>query len=360
MSMIPAATRLILVRHGQSTFNVAGRLQGCCDEAGLTRAGEHEARRTGERLADRAVDRIYCSPLVRARRTAEIIGPELGNPELVIDDRLREVDIPAWEGVRGTDLERDFPREFDAYVNRPEEFSLPGSGRFPWQELYRRAGSFLDSLMREPGGGNVLIVSHGGTIRALVHATLGLSIIAHNLTQQSNCGISEIGWKGPSAGCRLHCLNDTWHLGRFPPKIKSAKSGVWIMLAGVAENAGLQEWTRQFPGIEWNGIWVDQSCIDGRDRILPEVNIQPVVFDCADLEQVSRIAASVRDLRAHTDRLSTLGLVVRRPALGGLAGRLLGMRAGLLGQIADDAGAGVVIHDSAGQASPIIQAVRTW
>lgn len=357
--MIPGTTRLILVRHGQSTFNLAGRMQGCCDEAGLTRAGEQEARLTGRRLAGRAVDRMYCSPLARARQTAGIIAPALGDPELVIDDRLREVDIPAWEGLRGVDLKRDFPREFDAYTNRPEMFSLPGSDRFPWRDLYRRADDFLAHRMPELDGMNALVVSHGGTVRALVHTALNLPITVHGMAQQSNCGISEIGRERPSSPWRLHGLNDTRHLGRFPPKIKSEKSGVRVMLAGEEDAAGLSEWARQFPDTACDRIWIDESCADAGRRILSRAGGPTAVFDCTDRDGVARISAAVQELRAHTDRLSTLGFILRRQDLGGFVRNLPGLRTGLLGQLADAGGAGVVMHYPADQAVPVIQAIWT-
>lgn len=360
--MIPKHSRLILVRHGQSTYNLAGRLQGCCDLGVLTSAGAQQAGRTAERLSGRVIDRIYCSPLARASQTAEIIRLRSGEPDLVVDDLLREVDVPAWEGMRGADLKRKHPQTFDAYMNRPAEFSLSvdGEARFPWRDLYHRAGVFLQNRAQEVARGNTLIVSHGGTIRALVHVALGLSIADHNIPQQSNCGISEVGRERSATRYRLHCLNDTGHLDRFPPKIKAAKSGVRIVFVGAGEGSGSQEGEKRFGAIDFDRLWIERSCGDEARCILPPGGASTTPFDGADEADVSRIAGLVQDLRGREDRLSTLGFIVRLPVLGGFARRLLGTEIGLLGRIARSGGAGAVIHDSTSHPVPVVQAIRTW
>lgn len=105
------ATRVIIVRHGQSTYNRLKLIQGRCDESVLTDKGETDARQVGATLSSLSVDAIYSSPLQRAKQTAEIIQAFLpGTPELQVADNLMEVDLPLWEKRRRQDVQERFPK----------------------------------------------------------------------------------------------------------------------------------------------------------------------------------------------------------------------------------------------------------
>ncbi len=96
----PATGQLWIVRHGLSTFNAAGRFQGCLDEPRLTPRGREESRAAGAFLAQAGIRRLICSPLARARETAEEIAAYLGGPAIEIEPALREIELGAWEGAR--------------------------------------------------------------------------------------------------------------------------------------------------------------------------------------------------------------------------------------------------------------------
>ena len=90
-------TRVIIVRHGQSTYNAQKIIQGRCDKSVLTDKGIADARQVGQALSEIKIDAFYCSPLQRAKKTAEIIHGSLTNPPaLQPTDKLMEIDLPLW------------------------------------------------------------------------------------------------------------------------------------------------------------------------------------------------------------------------------------------------------------------------
>lgn len=231
------ATRVILLRHGASTFNVEGRYQGCCNESLLTQEGRRSARMSGERLEREGIDVMVASPLQRAVETAREVRSVLeqgglGVP-LVTDDRLREVDLPAWEGLRYKEVEREFPAQLSAWRLNPSELrmTLPsGKDAFPVRNLYRRAKSFWEDLIAAYTGKTVLLVTHGGTGRAMVTSALGLGVDHFHRVQQSNCGISCLTLSGSLKPPKLELLNDTAHLAKALPKLKEGRTGVRLLL----------------------------------------------------------------------------------------------------------------------------------
>src|SRR5436190_1312043 len=92
-------TTLLLVRHGETDWNAAGRLQGHTDRP-LNEYGRRQAKELADRLAGEGADAIYASDLSRAKETAEIVGERLGLT-VVIDADLREKNWGSWEGLTG-------------------------------------------------------------------------------------------------------------------------------------------------------------------------------------------------------------------------------------------------------------------
>ncbi len=156
-------TTLLLVRHGETDWNADGRLQGQTDRP-LSDFGRRQARRLAEELADEKLDAIYASDLSRARETAETIGARLGLP-VVLDPELREKDWGTWEGL--TPVERD-------------RVEFVGESTELHQERTLRA---LRRIAARHPGGSVLVVTHGGSVRRVQSAALGLA-----LPVVENCG----------------------------------------------------------------------------------------------------------------------------------------------------------------------------
>jgi broad specificity phosphatase PhoE len=157
-------TNLLLVRHGETDWNADGRLQGQTDRP-LSDFGRAQARRLADELAEETLDAIYSSDLARARETAEIVGERLGLP-VSLDPGLREKDWGTWEGL--TAVERD-------------RVEFVGESTEAHQERILNALRRISE--RHSDGDNVLVVTHGGSMRRVQTAALGMA-----LPVVENCG----------------------------------------------------------------------------------------------------------------------------------------------------------------------------
>jgi 2,3-bisphosphoglycerate-dependent phosphoglycerate mutase len=156
---------LWLVRHGESTWNIAGLAQGHNDEAELTERGLRQAAEAAAQFGYRPVRAIYASDLRRAQQTAAAFAAVLGLP-VHLDARLRERCLGVLEGtahktIGQSDLGHGNGRLFDPDVR-------PAAGESV-RDLYQRAAAFCDDLAAglRDGSGDVLVIAHGGTVRVL-------------------------------------------------------------------------------------------------------------------------------------------------------------------------------------------------
>lgn len=149
-------TRVLVLRHGQSTWNAARRWQGQADPP-LTERGEEQAYLASRRLG--LFDVVVASDLERARRTAEIIAGQLGIGPVELDERLRENHAGEWEGLTKEEVEAGWPGYLDQH-RRPPGFE-------PAQEVQVRALAAIIEAARQAPDGEVLVVAHGGVIRVL-------------------------------------------------------------------------------------------------------------------------------------------------------------------------------------------------
>ena len=236
------ATRVILIRHGRSTYNQQGRYQGRCDRSVLTERGLEDAYRTGgflqqiQQLATSdPIGTIYTSPLQRTRQTANQILAVLGNietlsPRLKVDRNLEEIDMYSWQGLTYQYVRENFPQEYRCWQERPHEFENP-TGTKPLPDLYQRARQFWSEILSRHKGETIAIVSHGGTNRALMATAMGMSADRYHALQQCNCGVSVLQFPADlTKPARLSALNLTAHLGRNLPKLKNGKSGLRLLL----------------------------------------------------------------------------------------------------------------------------------
>jgi len=162
--------RLLLVRHGQSTWNADGRWQGQADPP-LSSLGEEQAQDAAARLGEFGFSRVLASDLQRATRTAEILAGSLGLP-VEVDADLREIDVGDWTGMTRAEIEARWPGELAAWSEGRSESTMGGESR---AHLTARARSIL---LRVAGAGapgdRILVVSHGALIRNL-DRVLGLA-----------------------------------------------------------------------------------------------------------------------------------------------------------------------------------------
>ena len=229
----PFPSRIILVRHGRSSFNDQGRYQGSSDEAILTAKGIETAQQVGGYLSKTAIDAVYTSPLLRAKQTTEEILKAMtdGRPKpITVSQELREIDLSVWEGLTYEYVRQQHQASYACWQQRPHEFKLSTKDgeHFPVNDLYQRAQKFWAHQLPHYAGKTVLIISHGGTNHALVSTALGFSSKHHHSLQQSNCGISVLEFAG--YGVQLTQLNQTTAIREILPKLKAGKQGLRLLL----------------------------------------------------------------------------------------------------------------------------------
>ena len=249
------ATRVIVIRHGQSTFNIHRIIQGRCDESVLTELGQQQAACVGKALQGLTLSAIYCSPLQRARQTADIVANSLENaPTPDPTDLLREVHLPQWEKMSVPEVQEKFPEAYRVWKRAPDQFSMqmPSGEFFPVLELRDQAALFWQSILDQHSGETIAIIAHNGINRCLISTALGIGAEHYQSLLQTNCAISVLNFKGGYGDpVQLESMNLTSHLagleGATPiPGMKSSDRGPQLVLVRHGET----EWNRngQFQG----------------------------------------------------------------------------------------------------------------
>ncbi len=225
--------RIVVVRHGLSSYNLERRIQGRDDLSALAEPGVEQARRAGEALAELPLAAAYSSPLRRARHTAETLLRAQGQGLVaVLDDDLLEIDLAPWSGLRVEELRERDPEGEQLWRHAPEQLELrraDGSAYRPVPELIEQAGRFLDGLLArhaadlDPGAPTVtvLVVAHNAILRCLLLRLLGLEAAAFRRLRIDNASISVLNLCRRADGpleVQIESLNTTAHLGRpLPP-----------------------------------------------------------------------------------------------------------------------------------------------
>ena len=177
------------VRHGESTWNRDKIVQGQNDGSVLTQAGWEQARDVAHRLATEGFTRIIASDLQRARETATAINETLGL-ELTTDPRLRERHYGDLETGPSSAVTAEVSGFRDGRVVSLS--ARPTNGE-SLDDLYQRVGSFLDDLFDGHLEGPVLLVTHGGTIRALLAHAAGVPMDSLPWGPVTNCSVWPLG-----------------------------------------------------------------------------------------------------------------------------------------------------------------------
>jgi len=238
--------RIVLVRHGLSSFNLEHRIQGRDDLSNLTEEGQLQARRTGEALAELPLKAVYSSPLQRASATAAALLASHGTSLSPLhDDDLLEIDLAPWSGRLRSEVRALDPEQERRWREAPETMELQradGSRFLPVPELLEQAGRFADRLLARHGDDDtVLVVAHNAILRCLVLHLLGLPASGFLRLRLDNASISVLNvvrGQGGDPAVQLESLNGTSHLGApLPP------AGVGCRLLLVRH--GETDWNRE-------------------------------------------------------------------------------------------------------------------
>jgi len=167
-------THLLLVRHAESEANRRGVWQGGDADGILSPLGHLQAARLAERLAawEPSVQRLYSSPLRRAVETAQPIAQRLGL-DLVLHPDLREIGVGQVSGLSMEEFRQQFPDVYARWLNKEDlDFTWPGGEQR--RAFFHRVSRVVGEILARHRGETVVLVTHGGTIRAAVVGLLGL------------------------------------------------------------------------------------------------------------------------------------------------------------------------------------------
>jgi broad specificity phosphatase PhoE len=166
-------TTLLLARHGQSDWNAERRWQGHADRP-LSERGRLQAEALAQRVADVDLDAVYSSDLRRTRDTAAVVATTKGL-EVTELQELREVDVGSWSGLTRDDARERFPEAYARWLD-----GGPGwTDGETYEEMTGRVLRGIWKIARAHPGGRVLVVSHGGPIRAIHATALGMDVHAY-------------------------------------------------------------------------------------------------------------------------------------------------------------------------------------
>lgn len=164
---------IYVIRHGETSYNAAGRLQGSTD-APLNENGRELAVITGKALSDVRFDKVYSSPLDRAYETAALLLKynRHPTPQIITDDRLREINLGSWEGKGVTKDNLEIPyRQRQLFLGDPMHLENVYGGETA-ADVIRRTGEFYRSITEDPDneGKTLLVSTHGCAMRALLNS----------------------------------------------------------------------------------------------------------------------------------------------------------------------------------------------
>ena len=190
--------KIYIVRHGQTDWNKARRIQGQVDIP-LNEFGRHLARETARGLRDVRFDACFTSPLSRAKETAQIILA--GRDVPVIDEpRLEEMSFGVYEGKCCAGDNWELPENFHRFFDEPDRYEAPEGGE-SFGQVRDRTGAFLEELARRPeyADGQILLATHGAALAGLLCYIRRAPLADYwGVGVHKNCAVTEVEAKDGS------------------------------------------------------------------------------------------------------------------------------------------------------------------
>jgi len=211
-------TRIIVVRHGETIWNIEGIWMGHMDSP-LTPKGVVQAEYIATRLSEVKFELIYSSDLGRALQTAEHISIKCGKA-IQKDARLRERNIGIFEGLTDSEISEKFPEERKKHKEPGNEYQIPkGESRAQRNE---RVVEFFEEIAKKHTGQTVVVVTHGGVLASIFQYSLGISYQPPQTFKRSNASYSLFTFS--DSQWIIETWNDVSHLidiGTMPDMNKS-------------------------------------------------------------------------------------------------------------------------------------------
>ena len=233
--------RLILVRHGLSTFNKDFRIQGRNNLSTLSREGRLQAIQTGKFLSEITIDSAYSSPLTRAAETANnILEQRKQKIQPIFTDDLLEIDLELWSGLTKDEVKSKFPVDYQTWKKEPKDLLLRranGIEYSPVKEIMSQAEVFIKKLIKAHSSEkdqNILIIGHNAILKSIILNLIGDPLLGIRRLQIDNASISIINIKPNHTNpyeVQLESLNNTTHLNQLSP-LKKGNSRLILIRHG--------------------------------------------------------------------------------------------------------------------------------
>jgi broad specificity phosphatase PhoE len=188
-------TTLYIVRHGQTEWNVAQKMQGHQDSP-LTELGVKQAEWLAQALQGEDIDGIYSSSSNRALKTATILRAGRQLP-IIKCDELKEINLGSWEGRSQEELKQADPQQFHNFWSDPEQFNASGSESF--RAVSERALNKLEHIIGEHSGKRILIVTH----------TVVLKLLMAHFEQRKLQDLWQLPYIYPACLCKVELSKDS-------------------------------------------------------------------------------------------------------------------------------------------------------
>jgi 2,3-bisphosphoglycerate-dependent phosphoglycerate mutase len=200
-------TRIIAIRHGETSWNADSRIQGQRD-VGLNDTGRWQARRVGEALATEEITAVYSSDLGRAHQTAQHISESTGVP-VVANEGLRERSFGIFEGRTFEEIHEHFPDHAQSWRRRIPDWQPPEGGESLLELRERVRKTMVELAARHPGE-QIVVVAHGGVLDTLYRIATGQEVNSPRTWELPNGAINRLLWT--PEGFTLVGWSDTQHL----------------------------------------------------------------------------------------------------------------------------------------------------
>jgi probable phosphoglycerate mutase len=183
-----SATRLCLVRHGETAWNAEGRVQGQLDVP-LSEVGHAQARAVAAALAGERFDAIYASDLTRVRQTAAPTAERLGAP-VALDAALRERHYGMFERHTYVEVRERYPAEYARFRDKDPDFDF-GSGE-SLKAFAARSLACVAALVERHAGGSILVFTHGGVLEMVYRRAAGMTLSSPREFEIPNAALNRV------------------------------------------------------------------------------------------------------------------------------------------------------------------------
>jgi probable phosphoglycerate mutase len=197
---------VILVRHGRTAWHAEGRYAGTADVP-LDELGLEQAQRAADFLKDRKIDAIFSSPLSRCLELANGVAA-YHDLEVMVDERLREIDLGRWDGETYREIFEKDGELLKKWTRDPTSMTIPGGESL--QDVQERSMDWLKEMSGRDADGIIFASSHGGPIRAILAAVIGLPLSNIFRLTVDLASISVLNYMGKFSN--LETMNEKSHL----------------------------------------------------------------------------------------------------------------------------------------------------